>query len=155
MSLARLVASGFGSGLAPWAPGSVASLFALVAGAAILSLGRGALILAIAIAIVTAVWSIRVATRGDGPGRPDPRWVVIDEIVGQWVALLGLPHPAALGLAVAFALFRLLDIAKPGPVGWAERLPGATGIIADDVVAGAIAACLLAAGNVALGRIGG
>ena len=75
----------------------------------------------------------------------DPGWVVIDEIAGQWIALLALPRPAPLWLLAAFVLFRALDVAKPGPVGWADRQRGAVWVMADDVIAGALAAALLLA----------
>ncbi len=73
----------------------------------------------------------------------DPGWVVIDEVAGQWITLLGLREPTPLGLLAAFALFRTLDIAKPGPVGWADRRRGAVGVMADDVIAGGLGAALL------------
>ena len=58
----------------------------------------------------------------------------------SWLALFGLAHAVATGLLAAFLMFRLLDIAKPGPIGWADRQSGAAGIMADDVIAGAITA---------------
>jgi phosphatidylglycerophosphatase A len=75
--------------------------------------------------------------------------VVIDEFAGQWIAMLGLARPAWPGLLAAFVLFRLLDITKPGPVGWADRQPGAVGIMADDVIAGVLAAAILFAIRIA------
>jgi len=83
-------------------------------------------------------------------GIKDPSHVVIDEVVGQWLAL----WPVLIGIAItgadaqrlwpgwlaAFALFRLFDIAKPGPVGRADRRGDAAGLMLDDVWAGAIAA---------------
>jgi phosphatidylglycerophosphatase A len=57
--------------------------------------------------------------------------------------MLPLPRPAWPGLLAAFLLFRLFDIFKPGPVGWADRRHGAVGVMADDVIAGAIAAVIL------------
>jgi phosphatidylglycerophosphatase A len=68
----------------------------------------------------------------------DPSWIVIDEVVGMMTALYALPHswPVVLG---SFIIFRISDITKWGPVGWAEKLPGSLGIIADDFVAGIIA----------------
>ena len=67
----------------------------------------------------------------------------MDEFAGQWIALLGLARPSLLGLAAAFLLFRLLDITKPGPIGWADRQGGPAGVMADDLIAGAIAAGIL------------
>ncbi len=60
------------------------------------------------------------------------------------LALVALHRPSPLGLLAGFALFRLFDIAKPGPIGWADRQGGAAGIMADDLLAGfASALCLL------------
>ena len=68
-------------------------------------------------------------------GAKDPSPVIIDEIVGCWVALLGIP-PHHASLLFAFVLFRLFDIWKPFPADHAERLPGGWGIMLDDLVAG-------------------
>jgi len=66
---------------------------------------------------------------------PDPPPVVIDEMVGFWIALWALPRTAAL-LAVGFVLFRIFDIWKPIPIRSAERLPQGWGIMADDALSG-------------------
>lgn len=84
----------------------------------------------------------------------DPGWVVIDEFAGQWLALATLPGPSVTGLIAAFVLFRVLDIAKPGPVGWADRQHGTFGIMMDDVIAGAIVAVVLEALQVAWPGLG-
>ena len=68
-------------------------------------------------------------------GRTDPGFVVIDEVIGQWIALLGSPADWRHGL-IALVLFRLFDITKPFPVRQLERLPGGWGIVFDDVAAG-------------------
>ncbi len=116
----------------------MASLAATLAAAGLLALSPWALAAAALLATLGGVWAIRAAGGADDPG-----WVVIDEIAGQWITLLALARPAPLGLLAGFALFRLLDIAKPGPVGWADRRRGAAAVMADDVIAGAIAAALL------------
>ncbi len=134
--LAREIASGFGLGRAPAAPGTVASLAAVAAGA---RLGR-----ALPLAALAATVGGTLAVRRLPEVALDPGWVVVDEIAGQWIAMLGLGRrPSPAGLSLAFALFRGLDIAKPGPVGWADRKRGALGVMGDDVIAGAIAAVLL------------
>ncbi len=138
MTLARLLASGFGSGFVPGAPGTAGAVLGLILGIPLLLAPTGVLALAALVISVVGLWAIRAA---DVDG--DPGWVVIDEIAGQWIALLGLARPTFLGLAAAFALFRLLDIIKPGPVGWADRQGGAAGIMADDLIAGGIAAGIL------------
>jgi phosphatidylglycerophosphatase A len=142
MDAPRLVASMFGIGRSPLAPGTVASLVALPVGAALLAWHP--LVLAVAILAITllGLWSLHAGAI-DG----DPAWVVIDEVAGQWVALITLAAPTLPGLLAAFALFRLFDIAKPGPVRLAERVRGAGGIMADDLVAGALAALVLLAAH--------
>ena len=83
----------------------------------------------------------------------DPSEVVIDEVVGMWVALLpisygaqsaGVPFTALWpGIITAFFAFRILDITKPGPIGWADRRGGPMGVMLDEVFAGALAAVLV------------
>jgi len=137
---ARLVATWFGSGLAPRAPGTMGSLAALPFAWAILAWGGGWPSLAVAVLAVTlaGLWATAVVLRASGI--KDPSFVVVDEVAGQWIALL----PAGLDpllFAAGFVLFRLFDIWKPWPVGWADRdLPGAFGVMADDLLAGALAA---------------
>jgi phosphatidylglycerophosphatase A len=133
--ISRMIASGLGSGFAPVAPGTAGSLVALAFGALLLTGPRWALPLAIVLATIAGLWAI-----GRSGGSDDPGWVVIDEFAGQWISLLPLSTPSPLGLLAAFALFRLFDITKPGPVGWADRQHGAAGVMGDDLIAGAIAA---------------
>jgi phosphatidylglycerophosphatase A len=75
----------------------------------------------------------------------DPGWIVIDEIAGQMLALLALHRISLIGVGLAFALFRLFDISKLGPIGWADRQGGAVGIMGDDILAGAAAALIVLA----------
>ncbi len=150
---ARAVATGFGLGLAPVAPGTVASVAALVAGAL---LRRGAPPAVLPLASVAAVVGGVLAARALPDIADDPGAVVIDEIAGQWIALLGVApgrRGSAAQLAAAFALFRALDIAKPGPVGWADRRRGAVAVVADDVIAGLLAALLLRIARRAAARL--
>jgi phosphatidylglycerophosphatase A len=136
--VARIVASAGGCGYAPFAPGTVTSAVTLLPGAWLLHLSPGLLAVAALIAALGGVWAIHGA-RVEG----DPGWVVIDEVAGQLLALCGLASVAWPGLLAAFLIFRLLDVAKPGPIGWADRQRGAAGIMADDVIAGAITAGIL------------
>lgn len=136
---APALAGGFGLGRAPVAPGTWASLASVIVGAALLAWSPWALAAAAVTATCGGVWAIRAA----GAGGDDPGWVVIDEVAGQWITLLALPRPAPLWLLAAFLLFRLLDIVKPGPVGWADRRHDALGVMGDDVIAGLIGAALL------------
>ena len=134
----RLIASGFGCGFVPLSPGTVASAATLLPGALLLHASPALLPAAALIATVGGLWAIRAA-HVDG----DPGWVVIDEVAGQLLALCGLARPSLAGLLAAFLIFRLLDVAKPGPIGWADRQGGAAGIMADDLIAGAITAGIL------------
>jgi phosphatidylglycerophosphatase A len=135
MTPSRLIASGFGSGFSPLAPGTVGSVVALVVGAGLMGVSPFALPVAAVAAVMGGWWAISACG-----GAEDPGWIVIDEFAGQWIAMLALTRPALPGLLLAFALFRLLDITKPGPVGWADRRHDAVGVMGDDVIAGAIAA---------------
>ena len=142
MSLSRFIAAGLGTGFAPIAAGTVASAAATVAGGALMLVSP----LALAGAAVLAVVGGYVAIKRTGI-EGDPKWVVVDEFAGQWITLLALPQPNVPGLLLAFVLFRVLDVTKLGPVGWADRQHGAFGIMADDVIAGFIGALLLIAVN--------
>ena len=136
---AHLLATWFGVGLLPKAPGTYASLAALPCAWLIQNHGGTAgLALAAAVLAAGGWWAAAIFVRHDRSA--DPPEVVVDEVVGQWLALIAAPA-AWWGYALAFALFRLFDIAKPWPVSWAERaFPGASGIMLDDVAAGAYAA---------------
>lgn len=138
MTLSRLIASGCGCGFAPLAPGTVASAVTLLPGTLLLRGHPALLPLAIVLITFAGLWAIR-ASHVDG----DPGWVVVDEVAGQLLALYGLAHISLLGILSAFLIFRALDIAKPGPIGWADRQGGAAGVMADDVIAGALTAGIL------------
>jgi len=137
-----LLVTGFGSGFAPRAPGTWGSLVALLIWWLWLAgLPWPAQLAVIVVPLLVGTWLVgRVGRRfgvGDDPG------IVVDEFVGLWLALLAAPH-ALLPALLGFALFRLFDIWKPGPVRFAERkTPGALGVMLDDVVAGGLAAGVL------------
>lgn len=154
--VARLVAAGGGAGFSPIAPGTAGSLAGLALGAVLLGQSRAALAGGVLAATAVGFWAILAATgqpwRGTKTGaQDDPGWIVIDEVAGQMLALLAVPRPRLLWVIAAFALFRLFDIAKPGPIGWADRQGGAAGIMGDDIFAGAAAALVLLAIRAVLG----
>ena len=142
--IALLVATWFGCGYSPAAPGTAGTLGAL---AIAIPLGIWAgwrpwyfAVLA-AIFLAPAMWAAGVTA--EIVGKKDPGLVVVDEVVGEWITLAGatsLNWKAYLG---AFILFRLFDIWKPPPVRQLESLPGGTGIVADDAMAGVYAALVL------------
>jgi phosphatidylglycerophosphatase A len=118
---AHLLALGFGSGLSPWAPGTVGTLWGWLS-FTLAAPYVGPLGWAVVFTLGTVVgwWACTVTARDLGVA--DPGAVVWDEILAFWV-VLWLITPANLWTqAVAFGLFRLFDAAKPGPVGWADRL---------------------------------
>ena len=140
----RWIALGFGSGLSPWAPGTVGTLWAWVAFlvldrwlAAHGPAGWGAVIAA---SLVVGVWAC-TRTAND-LATADPGAIVWDEIVAFWIVLWLLTPASALAQCIAFALFRFFDAVKPGPIGWTDRrfkrargwMQG-VGIVADDLVA--------------------
>ncbi|MBE7210701.1 MAG: phosphatidylglycerophosphatase A [Gluconacetobacter diazotrophicus] len=152
--LARLIASVGGVGFCPVAPGTAGSLVALPLGAALLR--RPAALFAVATTVsVAGIPAVRRAGNGADHG-----WIVIDEVAGTLLTLLGLcslpglPAPAGrarqAGVLAAFAIFRALDIAKPGPVGRLDRRHDAVGVMADDIAAGLLGAAALLGGRVAL-----
>ena len=129
-----------GIGYAP-ASGTIASAVAAALWWYAPPLSPGAQWLAAGAVTLIGLWaSGPVAKRA---GDHDPHIVVIDEVAGMWLALAGAPRTLPV-LIVAFALFRLFDIGKWTPMKQLERLPGAAGIMMDDVAAGLIARALLA-----------
>ena len=135
------LATVFGIGYAPWAPGTFGSLPGLLLYAAAYHWGGTAAVLAgIAVLLLAGIWASTQAEKHFGA--KDPGKVVIDEVVGQMTALLFIA-PTALLLAAGFVLFRVFDILKPFPVRRFEALPSGSGIMADDLVAGLYANLVL------------
>lgn len=142
-SPSALLATWFGCGLMRPAPGTWGSLGALPFGIFFLVYGSSAVLTLAAIALFfIGIWATGQILSGSGDDS-DPQIVVIDEVVGQWIALI----PAALNpvsLLVALILFRAFDILKPWPVSYFDRkIPGAWGVMLDDVAAGILAALCL------------
>ncbi len=139
---ARMIATVFGIGEAKPAPGTLASFAALPVAAFVTATGGHAALMI----LTAAVFGIGLSAAGHHArtlGVSDPGEIVIDEVIGQWIALLVAPvDPYA--YAVAFVMFRVFDIYKPGPVGWADReVKGGMGIMLDDVLAGAMAGMVI------------
>ena len=148
MTPATLVSTWFGCGYSPKAPGTAGSLAALVIAIALhhyLGFTPLHFLLLAAILFMPAVWAAGVTARACA--LEDPQFVVVDEVIGQWIALAGVRAFTWESWLAAFLLFRLFDIWKPAPVRQLEALPGGIGINADDAMAGVYAALvLLAAG---------
>lgn len=138
MSPARVVATWFGCGLSPVAPGTVGTLGALPLAYGLHALGSVAYWTGTVLVTLGGIWAAeRTAKELD---EKDPQSVVIDEVAGALIAV-GLAAPGGFW-ACLFALFafRLLDIKKPGTIDAVQHLkPWGLGIMADDLLAGAIA----------------
>ncbi len=139
------IATGFGSGLSPVAPGTAGSLAALLPWLALDDLPWPYYALALVLAFALGVWACAWVVRKLGIA--DPGYAVWDEFVGLWIALtpiVGMPRSWA-WIAAGFILFRIFDIWKPWPVSWADRnIEGGLGVMLDDVIAGLYAAIVLA-----------
>lgn len=149
MRLSQVIATvGFLGHLRP-APGTWGSAAALpLAWLLHLTGGPWLLLAAIFLFFILGFWA--TARETAGTEGHDPAEIVVDELVGQWLAFLpvslGAAHTGAAltalwpGWVAAFLLFRLFDIWKPGPVGWADRQGGPVGVMLDDAIAGLFAA---------------
>ena len=139
-----LLATWFGCGLAPAAPGTVGSGAAIAIAILLnhwLGWGRWEFLALAALLTAPAIWaSTETATASAGK---DPQIVVVDEVLGQWVTLAGATAFNWKSWALAFCLFRLFDITKPFPVRRLESMPAGQGIVADDLGAGVYAALVL------------
>lgn len=130
------IATVFRIGYLPLAPGTWCSLFAvLVWYFLFIDISIFNYLIIILIVSILGVFASNDVIQDTG--REDPSEVVIDELAGQWLALIGLPH--SIGFAFAsFVLFRILDIAKPFPIKQLESMPRGWGVMLDDLSAGLI-----------------
>lgn len=156
-NLPSLLAVAFPLGLMPKAPGTWGSLpgilvaYGLAKGSSALLPARPEIVCVVGLLLLTALawWSIDRteklwSTHDDGS-------IVIDEVLGQAIALVFFPFDT-FHIILGFVLFRIFDIFKPGPIGWAdEKLPGAWGTLLDDVIAGIFAGLCLWGVSAALG----
>ena len=122
------------------APGTWGSVFGLITGFGLASLSARALEIGILLVIVFG--TIAANHYQAKTGSKDASEVVIDEVAGQWIALLVIPLDWLWAIG-AFVLFRFFDITKIGPIGMVEKWPGGAGVMADDVIAGVFAALCL------------
>jgi len=141
------LALGFGSGLAPFAPGTFGSLVGLAFALALAPLGLAWNLVAVAVVVVAGVWICGESARRLGVH--DHPAIVWDEVAGMMITMLAVPD-AWWGPPLAFVLFRFFDIAKPWPIREVDHgMGGGAGIMLDDVLAGLFAALgLIVAGYV-------
>jgi len=140
-TIAKTIATGFGSGLLPVAPGTWGAALAAVLTyiiAVLIDFGIDLDVWLIGLTIVftaLGIWSANVLQDEWGH---DPGKIVVDEMVGIWISMIFVPF-SIVNLLLAFGLFRLYDIWKPWLVKKAESLNGGLGVMADDIVAGVFA----------------
>lgn len=141
---ARLIATWFGCGYSPIGPGTAGSLAALAIAWLLAHYAAWQplwFLLPVVALTGPGIWAAGVTARE--LQLKDPGLVVVDEVLGQWLALAGARTLNLTSWIAAFALFRLFDIWKPPPVRQLEALPGGIGIVADDLMAGIYAALVL------------
>jgi len=137
----KIIATGFGSGFAPKAPGTAGALLAclMLWGLELVWPGRftgqeGWLGLSLLIGLFFFL-GVKSADEMEAVWGHDPSKVVVDEMIGVWIALLFVPF-SILNLTIAFVLFRIFDIWKPLGIRQMEKFPGGWGVMLDDALAG-------------------
>jgi phosphatidylglycerophosphatase A len=139
---AHFIALGFGSGLAPFAPGTFGTLVAIPLALVLHGYGDGIFVAAIVVALVAGAWSAQVT--GRALGVPDHGSIVIDE-VAAFLLVLFFVGVEPLRIAVAFGLFRFFDIVKPPPIRQLDAaFKNGIGVMADDVMAALYALAVFA-----------
>ena len=146
-SIAKTIATAFGAGFSPFAPGTMGALvgiliwwlirfpFASAGGAYFFPF----MLIITIVVFFLGVWASNVMEPEWGH---DPGKIVVDEVIGQWIALLWIPFTVP-NIILAFALFRFFDILKPLLIRKMEALPSGWGVMGDDVLAGIYANIVL------------
>ena len=140
-----IIASGFGSGFSPFAPGTAGALVAVIIWTVLFYVIPFNILLVVTsllIVLFTAagIWS---ADKLESEWGKDPSKVVVDEMVGVWIAILDVPVGNVWYILFAFLLFRFFDIFKPLGIRKMEQLEGGIGVMADDILAGIYSFLLL------------
>ncbi|MBK5143185.1 phosphatidylglycerophosphatase A [Budviciaceae bacterium BWR-B9] len=131
------IATGFGSGLSPKAPGTFGSLAAIPFFYLLQMLPMPAYLVMLVLTFALGVWACQSAT--NAIGMDDHGAIVWDEFVGMWITCIALPQ-GFIWMIAAFVTFRFFDILKPWPIRWFDNhCTGGFGIMIDDVIAGLIA----------------
>ena len=146
--LALALATCFGCGYFRWGPGTIGSLAGIIIAAllrAYTGAGRLTFFMLVLLLLAPAIWASTQSARLRQ--EKDPSLVVVDELLGQWVTLLGATAFVWKSFCAGFVLFRVFDIWKPWPVRSFEKLPEGVGIVADDLAAGIYGALILYIGG--------
>jgi phosphatidylglycerophosphatase A len=135
--IANFLASGFFVGKIPFAPGTIGTLVAVPIMFLYWEKGVLTQVLITISVFLIGFWAstVIVGDTSNTHEKVDPDFIVIDEIAGFMVSMIGIPL-SPIYLLIAFVLFRIYDIFKPPPIKWFEKLPSGLGIMADDIIAG-------------------
>ncbi|HEX3345934.1 MAG TPA: phosphatidylglycerophosphatase A [Polyangiaceae bacterium] len=139
--LAWAVATWFGCGLVPKAPGTMGTLGAIPLYLLVAREGQAGVAVAALVVTAVGVWAASVVARD--LGKKDPQIVVVDEAAGFLLTMLPAREPTWLAVVAGFVLFRLFDMLKPWPIRKLEALPGGWGIVLDDIGAGVLGAAVM------------
>lgn len=149
-----MVASGFGLGYSPKAPGTVGAAGAMIPALLLLHLTSAPYLwLGVLIVVFGILGTIAANQVETAWGHDSPR-IVIDEMVGMWISVMWV-GTGWLVMLISFLLFRFFDIVKPAGIRKLEKLPRGIGVMADDVAAGIAANLLLQAGLLLSNLMGG
>jgi len=138
---AWVIATWFGCGRVPVAPGTMGSLGAIPLYLLVAPAGRSGVAAAAVAVTAVGIWAASIVA--NELGTEDPQVVVVDEVAGTLVTLLPMRHASWPAIAAGVLLFRLFDIVKPWPIRNLERLPGGWGVVLDDIGAGLLAAAVM------------
>jgi phosphatidylglycerophosphatase A len=139
LALARIIATGFGAGYSPIAPGTAGSAVALLILWLVPFSRLGILVFFLAVTII-GTWASHVVEAAAGD--KDPGIIVVDEVAGMTLSVLVLPLTVPVLLA-GFVLFRIFDVVKPFPAGRLQSVHGGVGVMIDDLFAGLYALIVL------------
>ena len=147
--LAVLIATAFGVGRAPLAPGTVASVVTVIF-LGLVPFSRAGLVIFLVVVVAVGTWAAHLAERVIG-GK-DPGAIVIDEVAGMTLSVVAFPLPLTPEvLAAGLALFRVFDVLKPPPARESQRITGGVGVMIDDLIAGLYALAIIALSRRLLG----
>mgnify|MGYP001457858497 FL=1 len=148
LKISEWIATCFKVGYLPLAPGTWGSVFAILLWWVLLK-DLNTYIFGIVIIIFLLIGIVVSNIIIDQSGDHDPSHIIIDELVGQWLALFLLPE-GFFNIAISFILFRFFDIIKPWPIRLIEKLPKGLGVMSDDLTAGLITLVLIQVINIYL-----
>ena len=148
LKISEWIATCFKVGYLPLAPGTWGSVFAILLWWVLLK-DLNTYIFGVVIIIFLLIGIVVSNIIIDQSGDHDPSHIIIDELVGQWLALFLLPD-GFFNIAISFILFRFFDIIKPWPIRLIEKLPKGLGVMSDDLTAGLITLVLIQVINIYL-----